>query len=211
MYLGIATTNYATLFFTPTILRQLGWTAVRAQVMSIPIYLAATVIALVAAVLSDRFKHRFGFIIAGCAMSMVGYAILFAMLEVPVGARYFAIYLITCGCWLTQPTTVVWLNNNLGGHYKKGVGAAIQLSLGNCSGVVASNMFLSRQAPTYHLGYGLGFALVWLCVFSAITFFFYIRRENQLREQGKRDDRFNLPPQELGNLGDDHPNFRFTY
>lgn len=35
MYLGIVTSTYATSFFIPTILRQLGWTSLRAQVMSI--------------------------------------------------------------------------------------------------------------------------------------------------------------------------------
>ena len=36
MYLGIVNTGYSTSFFTPTILSQLGWTSIRAQVMSIP-------------------------------------------------------------------------------------------------------------------------------------------------------------------------------
>jgi hypothetical protein len=36
MYFGIVNTGYATSFFTPTILRQLGWTSVRAQVINIP-------------------------------------------------------------------------------------------------------------------------------------------------------------------------------
>jgi hypothetical protein len=211
MYLGIGTTTYSTSFFNPIILRQLGWTSLRAQVMSIPIYLTATCVTLTAAVMSDKLKNRFGFILLGCGITTTGYAVLLSMLHVPVGARYFALFLITCGCWLVQPITVVWLNNNLGGHYKKGVGAAVQLSLGNCSGVVASFIFIDKQAPTYHLGYGLGLGFVWLCVFSAASLFLWIRRENNLRELGKRDGRFSLPPEQMGNLGDDHPNFRFTY
>jgi len=47
IYMGIVQTGYATSFFTPTILKQLGWTSIRAQVMSIPIYIAATACALI--------------------------------------------------------------------------------------------------------------------------------------------------------------------
>lgn len=72
-------------------------------------------------------------------------------------------------------------------------------------------MFLTSQAPEYQLGYGLGLGLVWLCVLSAFIFLFYIKRENRLREAGRRDDRYNLPDDEKNNLGDDHPSFRFTY
>ena len=97
MYMGIVNTGYATSFFTPTILRQLGWTAIRAQVMSIPIYIVATVLALTTAVITDRLKHRFTFIIIGCCIATIGYAILLCMKHVPVGARYFALYAITGG------------------------------------------------------------------------------------------------------------------
>lgn len=72
-------------------------------------------------------------------------------------------------------------------------------------------MFLTSQAPTYHLGYGLGLALLWLCVLTSIMHLFYVRRENRLRSEGRRDDRYQLPENEKSNLGDDHPAFRFTY
>lgn len=135
MYLGIVTTGYAGSFFTPTILKQLGWTSIRAQVMSIPIFICATVLALTAAMLSDKVKHRFGFIIAGCLVATVGYSILLAMHEVAVGVRYFAVFMVVGGGYIAQPIVLVWLSNNLGGHYKRGVGAAVQVGLGNIGGM----------------------------------------------------------------------------
>ena len=72
-------------------------------------------------------------------------------------------------------------------------------------------MFVTNQAPEYLLGFGLGLGLVWLCVISSVIFLFYIRRETKLRNEGRRDDRYNLPEDEKRNLGDDHPAFRFTY
>jgi hypothetical protein len=44
-----------------------------------------------------------------------------------------------------------------------------------------------------------------------VTFFFGLRRENRLRDAGGRDYRFTGEERkELGNMGDDHPGFRFV-
>ncbi|KAJ3531509.1 hypothetical protein NM208_g8847 [Fusarium decemcellulare] len=211
MYLGIVTTSYSGSFFTPTILKQLGWTSIRAQIMSIPIFLFATVCALVSAIASDKMKHRFGFIIGGCLFATIGYVILLNMMSVSVGVRYFALFCIVGGGYIAQPIVLVWASNNNSGHYKVGVASAMQVGLGNSGGIIASNMFVTGQAPKYPLGFGLGLGLVWLCVLSSVVFLFYIRRENRLRDEGKRDDRYNLPEDERNNLGDDHPAFRFTF
>lgn len=134
MYMGIVQTGYATSFFTPTILRQLGWTAIRAQVMSIPIFIVAAVFALTTAAITDRLKHRFSFIIIGCCIATIGYAILLHMVDVRVGVRYFALYLITTGGYIAQPVCLVWLSNNVSGHYKRGISSAMQVGFGNIGG-----------------------------------------------------------------------------
>jgi len=211
MYLGIVTTSYSGAFFTPTILKQLGWTSIRAQVMSIPIYIVATILALTTAVLTDKLKHRFGFIIFGCLVASVGYAILLNMKSVPVGARYFAVYAITAGGYIAQPVTIVWLSNNVSGHYKRGVSSAMQIGLGNIGGIIASNIYLNSQAPYYPVGLGVGLGLVWLCALAAVALLGYVMMENRRRKQGKRNWLLSLPKEELDNMGDDHQDFRFTY
>lgn len=99
MYFGLVNNGYGVSFFTPTILNQLGptWTPVRSQIMSIPIYVVATILALITAFVTDRLKHRFAFIILGCCIAVVGYGILLNMTNVSVGVRYAALYLIAGG------------------------------------------------------------------------------------------------------------------
>lgn len=99
----------------------------------------------------------------------------------------------------------------MGGHLKRGVSSAMQIGLGNCGGIIASNIYLPKQKPRYPVGFGVSLALVWLCGFSAIAFLLLIRTENQKRDQGHRDHQLNSSSEELDNLGDDHPGFRFTY
>ena len=47
-----------------------------------------------------------------------------------------------------QPITITWLNNNVIGHHKRGIAIATQIALGNCGGIVASNIFFTSEAPT---------------------------------------------------------------
>lgn len=211
MYLGVLNTGYATSFFTPTILKDMGWTSLRAQIMSVPIYIAAAILTLCTAALSDRFKHRFGFALGGCFIATVGYIILLAQQSVPTGAKYFALFAITGGGFITQPILIGWLSNNMSGHYKQAIASAVQIGIGNCGGLVASNIFLSSEAPLYQTGYGVSLGLVWLCGMSAVIFFYLLWRENKQREQGERDFMLSLNPEEVDNLGDAHPHFRFTY
>lgn len=211
MYMGIVQNGYATSFFTPTILKQLGWTSVHAQIMSIPIFVTATVFALTTAYMTDRLKHRFGFIIVGCLIATSGYGILLNSRHVHLGTRYFALYLITVGGFIAQPVVIVWLSNNLGGHYKRGVGSAMQIGIGNLGGVVASNVYLPMEAPVYKTGFSIGLGFLWMTILMAVVFLLYLRRENALRNAGNRDGRYDLPDTVKTNLGDDHPSFRFTY
>ncbi|CAD6566176.1 MAG: hypothetical protein ASARMPRED_008572 [Alectoria sarmentosa] len=211
MYLGVNNTGYSTSFFTPTILSELGWTAVRAQVLSIPIYIVAAVTCLISALLTDRLQHRYAFAMLGVVTASIGYIILLAQGSVSVGARYFAVYLVMAGGYITQPITLVWLSNNMGGHYKRSINAAMQIGFGNFGGIIASNIYMTKQKPRYPVGYGVSLALIWMCGLACTVFAIGLRLENKRRERGERDGRLSLAKEEVENLGDEHPKFRFTY
>ena len=211
MYFGVVNTGYSTSFFVPTILNELGWTAVRAQILSIPIYIVSAVAALCAALLSDHLRHRYAFTIAGVLISTIGYAMLLAQRSVSVSGRYAAVYLVMGGGYITQPIILVWLSNNMGGHYKRSINAAMQIGFGNAAGIVASNIYIADQKPTYPVGYGVSLALMWLCGIACTVLLIGMKLENNKRDRGERDSRHNLPQEELVNLGDDHPSFRFMY
>ncbi|PGH14631.1 hypothetical protein AJ79_02966 [Helicocarpus griseus UAMH5409] len=211
MYFGVVNTGYATSFFVPTILNQMGYDSVRAQVMSIPVFAAATVITLTCALLSDHLKHRYAFSMLGVLVATVGYVLLIVQNSVVVGVRYFAVFAITVGGFISQPLVLGWLSNNMGGHYKRSVSSSMQIGFGNTGGLIASNVFLKEEAPLYPRGYGVSLALMWVCGMACTVFVLLLMRENKIRDAGGRDWRLELPEEEVGNLGDDHPSFRFTY
>lgn len=208
-YFGADHSASAIVSFQPTILRQLGYTSSQAQVHSIPVFMVAFVLAIVVAWFSDRVSHRFGFAMLGVGLAMIGWIIELAQAN-PVGARYFGLFAITSGVYIMMPVLVVWNMNNLGTGYKRVIGAAFQIGGGNCAALVSSNVFISTEAPKYPTGFGVGFTLNVLAGVCCTILYLGLKAENKRRDRGERDDRLALPPDELDNLGDEHPSFRYT-
>ncbi|KAI0594598.1 major facilitator superfamily domain-containing protein [Biscogniauxia sp. FL1348] len=210
IYMGVGITGYSVTFFMPTILLEFGWAAADAQVHTIPVYAASAVVMLLVAWLSDRLRHRYGFLMLGCAVSTVGYAMLLAQDGLGRSAKYAAVFLVSMGGFAGTPMALAWLANNVSGHWKRAFGSGIQITVGNVAGLVASNIFLQREAPHYPTGYGVAVAMTWLGALAATALFAGLLLENRKRDAGKRDDRLTRPREELENMGDYHPSFRFT-
>lgn len=80
--------------------------------------------------------------------------------------------------------------------------------ISNSGGLIASNIFLTKEAPTYVTGYSVGLAMAWMSALCSTILFWGVTRENKKRDRGERDYRLQAP--DVDNLGDDHPNFRFV-
>lgn len=99
---------------------------------------------------------------------------------------------------------------NMGGHYKRSIATAMQIGFGNAGGIVASNVFITNQSPRYPVGYGVSLAMLLMCGVMCTVFYFGLKAENRKRDLGGRDYRFAEERDELNNMGDDHPGFRYT-
>lgn len=209
MFFGIVNTNYATNFFIPTILKELGYSSAEAQVHSIPIYVVAAFFCLGTCYTSDRLKHRYGFVMFGVLFGFIGFVILLAQHGLSTGVKYMALFFIVSAGYIVQPISVSWLMNNVSGHYKRAFASAAQIGWGNAGGIVASNIFITSQAPYYQVGYGVSLALLLFTGVMTTVMYFGLKRENKKRDNGDRDGRLQGP--DADNLGDDHPSFRYTY
>lgn len=78
-------------------------------------------------------------------------------------------------------------------------------------GVVASNIFFTSEAPKYPTGYWTSLGLLLFSVLMCVVFVVGLTRENKKRARGDYNHRLALEKDEVNNLGDDHPQFRFTY
>jgi hypothetical protein len=214
IYIGITVSGYATALFIPSIVASLGYSGIQSQVHSIPIWVVAAVVTLGVSILTDRLKHRYGFIMFGVIFSSIGYIILLCQGPPKAGlspnVRYMAVFFVTAGCYIVQPVAIVWMANNLAGHYKRAVGLAIQVGFGNIGGIIASNIFVSKDAPRYFVGYGVSLAMMLFCGMMSTVFAIGLTIENKKRNEGKRDYRLQLEESIVNNMGDDDPRFRFS-
>jgi len=208
--MGVATSSYSTMFFIPTILNEMGYKPAQAQLHTIPIYVVCIVVAGITAYLSDRMRHRYIFTMAGILVATIGYTMLLRQELFSTSVKYLAVFFISSGVYITQPITIVWLANNMGGHYKRSFGAAIQIAVGNFGGIIGSNIYLQREMPAYRTGYGTALAMLWVAGALCTCFYFGLKRENKKRARGERNERLNAPVEVVENLGDDHPEFRFS-
>ena len=111
----------------------------------------------------------------------------------------------------------------MSGHYKRAISSAMMVGFGNAGGIVASNIFISAEAPAYPTGYGTTLGLLWLCkirndhsriphkistdhfasslgALLCTAFLIGVMLENKKRDRGERDYRLEGP--DADNLGD---------
>jgi len=209
MSMGAIVTGYSMSYFLPTILNEIGWEATDAQIHTVPVYLVAWVASLALSWVSDRTRHRYAFIVGPALLSTAGYVMLLCQDRLGKRAKYAAMFIVELGA-IVPPLCMTWLLNNVSGHWKRAAASALSNTVGNLGGLVASNIFLAREQPRYPTGYGVALASIWITILSATIMVLGLHRENKMRDRGSRDRRHSLPPERLRNMGDAHPEFRFT-
>lgn len=130
VYWGIVAPLYGISFFLPTIIRDLGYTASAAQLLTIPIYITAAAIAIVSAYYSDRHGQRSPFILFFMGMIAVGFVMVLASTGRGVpGVVYAGVFIAVAGIYPAFPGNVTWISSNLAGSYKRAAGMAIHIGV----------------------------------------------------------------------------------
>ena len=82
-----------------------------------------------------------GSVTVGC----VGYQLLAIKDETKIAPRYIDCFLAACGVFSALCINITWLFNNQGGDSKKGAGLAILATLGQCSSLASSVVYLDSD------------------------------------------------------------------
>jgi MFS family permease len=104
--------------------------------MTVPIYITAAILAVVAAYFSDRAGKRSPFIVGFLLVMAVGFSMCIATdpKEHP-RVVYAGVFVAACAIYPAFPGVIAWLSNNLSGSLKRSVGMAVQIGVGNLGGV----------------------------------------------------------------------------
>lgn len=178
--IGIYIPLYSISLFLPTIVKAMGYTNEKSQLMSVPPYVAACVCTVAAGFFADRLKQRGLFMIGFCAIGIIGFALLISTSNPHV--QYAGTFLTTCGIYPLVPMGVAWNGNNIGGSTKRAVGIAMHVGFGNLGGIVSAFSYRSKDAPRYYAGHGLLMATTSMSLCLCIFMTLYLRRENSRRD-----------------------------
>ncbi|KPI37938.1 putative transporter [Cyphellophora attinorum] len=132
--------------FLPTILRDLGYTAIQAQLRSVAPYVCACAMGIAIAYCSDRAGVRGPFIFGCACTSAIGYIILVA--SDSAVAKYAAVFLSAMGMFAAGPIIISWGLNNSAGPSVRSVTSAYIVATGNCAPPLPSGrIFHSWRQP----------------------------------------------------------------
>ncbi|KAI2735163.1 hypothetical protein DTO013E5_9504 [Penicillium roqueforti] len=201
-YWGAAVAVYALSLFLPTIIKGLGYSSAIAQLLTIPVYAAASIACIAVGYFSDRMGQRSLF-------TLVCYGAVFVGFLIAVAPSRFIPGLTYAGCFIAASGSYPALSsNNYAPATKRAVGMAIQIGLGSLGGAAASNFYKKTDAPRYRLGHSLVLAFVALGFLTVVLYYFLCRRINAKRDRGEATASQN--PDGIFEMGDKAPTFRYN-
>ncbi|KAK1672166.1 major facilitator superfamily transporter [Colletotrichum godetiae] len=203
LYAGFST-------FLPTIINGLGtWTAAQVQLLTVPCYFLGAVVYMTMAFLSDRTQKRGLFCVVFGSISVIGYGVLIS--PTSNGVHYFGCFLVAAGLYVVVGLPLAWLPNNSPRYGKRTTASGMQLTIGNCSGVMSSFIYQAIDRPRYIRGHAVTLSMVGMatCMYGFMWYWYW--RENKQREGGRVESKYaDLSDDELAELGDESPRFRYT-
>jgi hypothetical protein len=108
--IGIVCPLYGISLFLPSIIRGLGYTSSTAQLLTVPIYITASVLAVTVAWYSDRVGKRYPFILACMCIMAVGFIMCVA--SATPGVIYAGVFIAACALYPAFPGNITWLSNS---------------------------------------------------------------------------------------------------
>jgi len=177
---------YAFALFSPTIVNQLGFTANRANLLTVPVFVWAGVATVASGFWADRYGRRSIVNMTCFALGVTSGAILIASRNAALS--YVALYMMAAAIYPMVANTAVWIANNVEGSYKRGITVGFAVGCGNMNGVVSSNIYRAVDAPWFRSGHSVLFGYFCVGFLATIAFRVYLQRQNAKRDRGEGEE-----------------------
>jgi hypothetical protein len=188
IYMGADMPLYAFSLFLPTIIKNLDktYSATTAQLLSVPPYAFAAILTISIGFLADSTRQR-GLCNMGISLlGVVGFSMQLGSTRAAV--QYAGVFLAAGGIYPCIANTIAWSSNNIEGVYKRGISLGIIIGWGNLNGIVSSNIYRTVDSPRFIPGHSVVMGYLVFALFGGSALQYYLlRRENRLREEGRRD------------------------
>ncbi|KAF1828705.1 major facilitator superfamily transporter [Decorospora gaudefroyi] len=166
--------------FLPMVVQGLGYSSVRANLMSVPPFVCGAVGLYLFALHSDHRKERGYHIIAGISISLIG--LIITVTANSHGTQYAGLCILLFGSYISAPLTVAWLSGNNPEPGKRSLVLGVN-GFGNLAGVIGSQLYKKEHAPRYLLPFyaTLGFVVAALVGYTAYRFILRAANARKLR------------------------------
>ncbi|KAF7292812.1 MFS general substrate transporter [Mycena indigotica] len=205
--IGTATVSY----FLPTLIKNLGYTAINAQGMTVAPYAAGWFAVVFQAWHSDKTRDRGYHVMVSTITSFVGYIILATSVQKSTGAAYFALFLVVGANYSLFPLVMSWAANTFSPTSKRGVGTAFIVSISNCVSIAAPQIYFDPK-DQFRKGHAIAAGMLALATISAFTLrtrLAYLNRRNE-KILAERGDSEKQEMEESGTeIPDSDPRYKF--
>lgn len=214
LFFGTSIPVYGLSFTMPTIVNNLGYSAARAQGMTAPPYLFGCIACVLFSIVADKIKQRAYVMAAAFLLALVGFGIVMGTAGRPeiTGVTLFGIFLTAAGLYSATPPMMAWVSNIFEGEVKRGIAISIVPTIGQFGGVVGSNIYLTKEKPFYHTGFGVSIAVVFFCgLVTTLSLRVALARINKNRDKIPIEEiRAKYSEEELTEMGDKSPLYRVS-
>ncbi|KAH7078261.1 major facilitator superfamily transporter [Paraphoma chrysanthemicola] len=194
--------------FMPSLVRSFGFDSVLTQLLTVPIFFVAVAIYIAVSFWSDRVQQRAIFMVPGALIVVLGYSMLCGIPMHQRGVLYFACFLVVPGIYVMLGLNYVWMLNSHAGYYKRATAIGINMTVGNCAGLVIGQIFKNTASDGRYLeGIATSLSVALACAVLITCLYIYKRRQNRIRDELTTDERQRWIDQ--GKTGDAHPDFRY--
>ncbi|EON69581.1 hypothetical protein W97_08841 [Coniosporium apollinis CBS 100218] len=157
-------------YFYPTLVRGLGYTAIMAQYMTVPIYAVAFVAVLTTGYFCDKYPKVRGLVIASWLTLALICAIVICLVY-NFTARYVLLVFMATGLWASNGLALSYCASTFGAmpQETRAVSLALVNALGNLAQIYGAYLFPTTDAPKYLLGFGV---VAGMCAFGIGVYVF---------------------------------------
>lgn len=199
------------LLYQPTIIKDLGYKAAVAQLLTIPPYAVAFVTTLSVAIASEKLAKRAVFIAGSSSVAAIGYIILLANKNPTArpGVSYVGTFFAAAGIYPATALVLSWPAINVSGQTKRAIGNAMQISIGNLGAVMGTQLYRSGDGPRFIVGHSMALAYLVANVVVVTLLAWRLKKQNQSRAAISEEIKH------VGDVedwrGDSDPRWRFEY
>ncbi|RBA15779.1 hypothetical protein FPRO05_12386 [Fusarium proliferatum] len=195
----------------PTIIKDLGYKAAVAQLLTIPPYAVAFITTLAVAIASEKLAKRAVFIAGSAGVAAIGYIILLANTNPTArpGVSYVGTFFAAAGIYPATALVLSWPAINVSGQTKRAIANAMQISIGNLGAVMGTQLYRSGDGPRFVVGHSMALGYLVANIVVVTILGWRLKKQNDARAAVSEEIKHVGEVEDW--RGDTDPRWRFEY